>query len=515
MKIGVLLVALPLLVAQSAVLIEGTASNKVTHAGIPGVILKLESLSKRVYTCTSDAGGAFHIAGVPDGDYTATVEAPPGFLEPRPWPVHVAAESKPPALQISLLPLATLRGLVVDAERRPVPGVRVELFRVYYAGGDLMITDSEGRFVADRLVPGAYRLRARPVLAGTPLAARIKSVSPLPAKSPEGERWQWAPTYFPDAIEMSSAATIAVREGAELSGYEIRLRSAPVYRLGGRVLDDEGLPAGGVTLWLLSEIGWGSGEAQVTSGGDGRFEFPAVRAGRWRISAEAVRGAITWKGFSELTMPQRDLGNALVRIAPPFSLDGVVEAESPAPRARVTVGLSPVPHGESSWASQEPGATLHFEDLYPGTYRIDPRTTLPGHYLSSILLGGQDVTGQSVYLGPGSPPIRVIYKPNAARVQGAVEDGAGVKVVLIQADRERYTEGQSLRVAVCDREGRYTIEGLRPTTYHAFAFDIVNLESEALEELVFSRGLDRQGKTLHLGEGETVTLDLKVTPWPD
>lgn len=183
MKIGVLLVALPLLVAQSAVLIEGTASNKVTHAGIPGVIVKLESPSKRAYVCTSDAAGAFRFGDVPDGDYTATVEAPPGFLEPRPWPVHVAAQSKPPTLELSLLPLATLRGRVVDAERRPVPGVRVELFRVHYAGGSFMITDSEGRFVADGLVPGAYRLRARPVLEGTPLAARIKSVSPLPAKT--------------------------------------------------------------------------------------------------------------------------------------------------------------------------------------------------------------------------------------------------------------------------------------------------------------------------------------------
>jgi hypothetical protein len=378
-----------------------------------------------------------------------------------------------------------------------------------------MITDSEGRFFADSLVPGAYRLRARPVLAGTPLAARIKGVSPLPAKSPEGERWQWAPTYFPDAIEMSSAATIVVRDGAELSGYEIRLRSAPVYRLSGRVLDDEGKPAGGVELWLLSEIGFGSGEAQVKSGGDGAFEFPAVRAGRWRISAESPRGPVKWMGFTELTMPQRDLEDAIVRIAPPFSLDGVVEMASSAPKTRVTVGLSPVPHGESSWASQEPGAALHFENLFPGAYRIEPWTTVPGYYLSSILLGTQDVTGQPVHLAPGSPPVRVVYKPNAARVQGVVENGAGVKVVLIQADRERYVEGQSLRVAVCDREGRYSFEGLRPTTYHAFAFDIVNLESEAIEELVFARGFDRQGRTLRLAEGETVTFDLKITPWPD
>ena len=154
-------------------------------------------------------------------------------------------------------------------------------------------------------------------------------------------------------------------------------------------------------------------------------------------------------------------------------------------------------------------------DVYPGVYRVGFWTSLPGYYLSCIMLGTQDVTGQDIHLAPDSPPLRLIYKPNAARVQGSVENGAGMKVILIQADRERAVPGQSLLVAECDREGRFAIEGLRPTTWYAFAVDAVNVESGAVEEAVFSRGWDRRSQTLRLQEGETMTLGLKVTPWPD
>ena len=70
MKAAVLLLAVPLLAAQDCAVIEGTASNKVTHAGIPGVAVKLAAPSaadKPLYSATSDASGAFRLDGVKDG----------------------------------------------------------------------------------------------------------------------------------------------------------------------------------------------------------------------------------------------------------------------------------------------------------------------------------------------------------------------------------------------------------------------------------------------------------------
>jgi hypothetical protein len=203
----------------------------------------------------------------------------------------------------------------------------------------------------------------------------------------------------------------------------------------------------------------------------------------------------------------------VVWVSPPFTLDGVVEGTPPGTRPLVL--LYSASGGETAAAVAEPAGSFHVEGLYPGKYRVGSYSQLSGHYLGSVLLGSQDVTGRDVTLASDSPRLHVIYKPNAARVRGAVEDGAGVRVVLIEADRDRQIPTQWLRAATCDEQGRFAVEGLRPGLYHAFAFQIVNVNTGAVQEAVFEKGLVRQGKTISLAEGETATLELRVTPWPE
>jgi hypothetical protein len=87
MKAALLWIAAPLLFAQSGGVIEGTASNKVTHAGVGGVAIKLAAASapgKQLHVAKSDAAGAFRIEGVTEGDYVASFDAPAGFAISRP-----------------------------------------------------------------------------------------------------------------------------------------------------------------------------------------------------------------------------------------------------------------------------------------------------------------------------------------------------------------------------------------------------------------------------------------------
>jgi hypothetical protein len=57
-----------------------------------------------------------------------------------------------------------------------------------------------------------------------------------------------------------------------------------------------------------------------------------------------------------------------------------------------------------------------------------------------------------------------------------VEDGAEAKVVLVEVDQEHHVPG-SIRATSCDNDGRFNIDGLRPTSYYVFAFKIVELGS--------------------------------------
>jgi len=533
MKVGVLTIAIPVVFAQNSGVIEGTTFNTITHAGVPGISIKLATVTdpyRPLRVVVSDAVGAFRIDGLKDGDYVAAVTVSKGFLLaesclPLCKPFHVSTGSSVVKLQIPVRPGGSLRGRVIDAEGRPASGVRVELFMVHYFSGYEFTTDSEGRFFWDGLEPGTYRLRARPVFAGTSSTQAAKVRSPLPEKQPGGERWICVPTYFPNAIDISSAQHIVISEGAELDGYEIRLRSAPVYCLRGIVLDDEVQPVAGAALRLMSEVGWGPAEAQVTSGKDGIFEFPSVRPGDGRIEAVVKRETHRWVGFTELRMPQRDLQDVVVRIAPPFALKGVLEGV-PLTEKKVTevvVSLHRVDGSvEHSSAATESDGTVHFASVYPGRYRISCRIPIAGYYLKSLQLGTRDVTGEDVELTRESPSLRVILKSNAASVRGTVEDGAWAKVVLIRAGQEGFIPFVSMRVAVCDEKGRFSIDNLRPTVYYAFAFMTDEVPQpysrsivphDTVTETLFTRDLRSQAQTVHLGEGEKATLDLRVTPW--
>ncbi len=329
----------------------------------------------------------------------------------------------------------------------------------------------------------------------------------------------WAPTYFPNTIEISYAQPIIVHEGSQLDGYVIHLRAAPAYHLRGVVSGDQGKPAGGVEVWLLSEIGWGTGEAQVKSAADGSFDFPSVRAGDWQIVAEVTHGDAQWKGFTAFAMPQHDVDDAATHVGPPFSLATAVEGlpKDGSIKATPSLSLWPVegPGEQKSHAAVQPDGTLKFETVYPGRYRAGMSSVIPGFYLASITHGTRDAAGRDIELAPGSPPLRAIFKPNAPRATGTVENGAGLKVVFIEADRESAFRGVFLRAAVCDAEGRFQLESLRPTTYYVFAFAIGNVESGAVWEKIFTLGLWKQARSITLAEGATATLNLTMTPWPD
>ena len=195
MNAAVLFFAVPLLAAQDAAVVEGTAFNRLTHAGLAGVTVHLAAppqSSDTLYSATTDAAGAFRIEGVKPGEYVTRFEAPRGFQAPNFWdpqcrPFHVAA-GNPTRLDIPVAPLGSVRGRVFDPDGQPVPRIRVELFRIHAASGSILTTDSEGGFFADNLGTGAYQLRARPALAGTPLGQKPENI--VPAR--HGVRWRGA-----------------------------------------------------------------------------------------------------------------------------------------------------------------------------------------------------------------------------------------------------------------------------------------------------------------------------------
>jgi hypothetical protein len=125
--------------------------------------------------------------------------------------VRIAARQDPIRLRIELVAYATLRGGVLDPDGRPVAKATVTL------GLATETTDDQGQFAFVKLSPASYTLEASPE----------SGANNSPAQTPGEDRTEIVATWFPSAVESDLAEHIVVRGGANLSGYEITLRTAP------------------------------------------------------------------------------------------------------------------------------------------------------------------------------------------------------------------------------------------------------------------------------------------------
>jgi hypothetical protein len=103
-------------------------------------------------------------------------------------------------------------------------------------------------------------------------------------------------------------------------------------------------------------------------------------------------------------------------------------------------------------------------------------------------------------------------------IAGSVSDTRGQKVtdatvVMFADDAKTWRPGSRfVRIARPDQDGRYRIEGLPPARYLAVAVDFLEKGSEWSPDTLDR--LRKLGTDVRLSEGESRTLDLKVSPTP-
>lgn len=525
-----------LLRAQNDGVLEGTVTNSVTHSPLRGVSVSVTLVMAKgqPYEATTDDSGAYRITEMKPGQYATRFHktgfldhAPAGPFEPE---IQVGQGGGPVRLDIQLAPLATLRGRVLDAEGKAA--ARVE---VGYSEFDTSETGADGTFVLAEVPPGFYKLFAKP----RPAADAVTK---------SGERTEVATTFYPAATNPAQAQSIQVRAGDDLSGFEIRLAVSPVYRVRGVVLDRAGNPAprADVSLRSSSRIsltaGWGiprsngpgrgisfstakyfvSGgarllqEADVETDEHGVFVFPSVRPGEWFLRAESAPASDgrTMSGGAPLVVTEKDVDGYQLRFSALFTLRGTVDwGDRPPPEgsrqaALMMVGDAAGPGGSGQALVSDGSVTV--DALAPGRYRMVPMPGGPaGYYVASIWVGTRDVLGQAVELTQESPPVRIVYKQNAGRVQGTVEKGAGATVLLWS---QPVGVPDVVRAATCDSRGAFQFDSVPPGDYSVVAFNRVKTgeDSDA-----FLRTVIPNAARASVDEGSTAIVQLPVTMWPE
>ena len=501
--------------------VEGVVLNGVTGAEVSGATVSLRQTpgTPYHYEAVTDSAGAFLFTGVNQGEYRTLVEktgftTPPSRTFPPP-PVRVGADSEtnPIRLRFELLPPATLRGHVFGIDGKPAAGVKVDL-----GGGKMGKTAQDGSYLLDQVEPGVYTLVAR--LSGT--SARLMQ---------DGVRMEIVPTYFPSVVDRSLAEQIAVRPGADRSGYDIRLQTAAVYRVRGVVLDPESKPVPKAVVELLNRNSNGelggfitypfgpfsirSGAASLAyelaepavTGPDGKFEFPSVRTGEWLLSAESGDLPARY-GVQSLGVGRSDVDDLPIRLLAPFDVSVSSELSDHSPTPGLAAGVTLIPEdGIRGTAGTRGPDWPWIKNVTPGRYRIRASSMMlsPEYYVASILLGDSNVTGQVVDLSASSPPIRIVMR-TAGTIRGTVEKGENAVVVLWP---QRLVGGDIGMSAVCRSGGNFEIRGLAPGDYYAVALDRFD-PSEMADALHLSAFASR-AVPVRVEEGSTLTLPLSLT----
>jgi hypothetical protein len=412
--------------------------------------------------------------------------------------------------------LSTLHGRVLDPDGKPLSGVEVS-FAPNVLGS--VTTDREGRFTIDEVRPASYILSARP------------GASAKPLELPDGTKTAMVTTYYPSVTDVSLAEIIEFRGDGDLNGYEIRMRTAPVQRVRGIVLKENGKPAaqaevsllfnpesapgilglsmrpGGSTVFALGVRLPPSGtpDTTSTSGPDGRFELPAVRAGDWRINADGI--STRERGHTTVRVRRSDIDDVEIRLASRFNLTAAVEWTGRILSAITLINSD----GEFVRSGIEETGSLLFENVLPGQYRMLVSSGLSGQ----LFLGTVEVTNQVFPVIPGGPPLRLTLQTRSTNIRGTVEKGGGATVVLIPQGAERPAIGQSIQ---CAPDGSFAFSDVSPGTYYVAAFEPPSIPrsfgiqlppTEAMLSLMPARGVHVQ-----VDAASPANLTLNLIPIP-
>jgi hypothetical protein len=532
--------------------IEGRVTNSVTGEGVGGVKVRFLDRTSHVHDAVTDSNGSYRLTGLDDGDYRGEFTKD-GFADDSRSlggnpPFHVAGDV-PARADKQLKPWGSLRGRVVDEDGKPVAGVRVERDPVPPGSleGDT-VTDDKGEFMFPDLAAGSYLLVAKP----------------------EGKTWMQdgvrvgtVAIYYPSATEIDQAARIQVRTGENVAGIELRLKSVPVHRVAGVVLDPADRPAANVAVKLLGRAGTarrtlsfvpsmsigadgvgrlmgmlGSANSGVVGPGpepevawslsrdDGTFEFAAVEAGDWRLIAVAGEyDDVPLGGIASAPVSDKDVEGVRIRLTVAFPVEVTLDlggGQAPVTGALCNQGGCTVRRGPVvlNLTAVEGQPHVHVADAannleklnaaFPGRYRVMQGLGMQGDpYVAAVMWGGRDVKGQVVDLMPGAGPFQIIYKTGLGKVRGTVERGEGASVFLLSQGTDEILTYQQV---TCGAGGAFEIGQVPPGDYYIMAFD--RTEGGGLPAADLPASIVPFASTVRVEAGSTASADPRVNRWP-
>jgi protocatechuate 3,4-dioxygenase beta subunit len=496
---------------------------------------------------TTDSEGRYEFAEFPAGRFTVTATkagyVPLQYGQKRPFeegtPVTVADGQTVERIDFTLPRGSVIVVRVMDDFGEPLAGAQVQVQRYQYGpdgqrrltsvpsgGFGLTSTDDRGEFRAYGLMPGEYVV-----------SASERNIGTLPGGNLNDAReGGLSPTFYPGTISGTEAQAIAVGVGEEASA-QFSMVSARLARISGTVVDSQGRPAAGAGLSVVTPMGSSgfSSSAAGTVAPDGTFTIAGIAPGEHSIDVrpQSRPGDADGEAASVPIVVSGDITGLQIVTGKGTTISGRVVFEGSstrtpaAPRTplRVTASPSdpsrarslpfPLSNPLSNGAIEESG---NFQIAGASGRVFFGVNTPPAWVLKSVTLDGENITDEPLDLTdtPSVSGVVIRMTDKLTQISGQVSDDRGRAVrdyvVVIQPteQKEPIVASRWVRAVRAGTNGRFETRGMRPGRYLATAIDSLEQGRQFAPE--FQEQLRRGGREFSVREGESVTLDLELTP---
>jgi hypothetical protein len=475
---------------------------------------------------TSDEDGRFSFTGLPSSVYRVAIAHQGDLVESRsPESEHVLPGS---SITLVLRKGGVITGRVLTSTGEPLVEGAIKALRIRdeddrpviganSEGPDEVLTDDRGIYRIYGLRPGGYVV----CMAAGWFGAAVY--------------FEDIPTYYPSSSR-ETASVVAVHAGEEITGIDIRHRSAAGRTVSGRVKWPATLRPSPVSLMLVDRAIQGAAAYAFAQLGAPDFEFYGVADGDYDVLAESEPRPRNEEKSTSL--PRRvlvqgaDISGVEITMRPLATVTGKVvlegtlaEAQPACPGWRKTVLQEATiqffhegprmlrgPSYKLPETAVDSRNEFMISGIQPGRYHI--RCFLPSESLYMLAAATQTRDlGNGVTLASGDRLAGVTVKlaEGAASVKGSIVNGGTrrFRIHLVPAERERADNQVYFYETVAARDGSFLLTHVAPGSYWAIAREIPLNEPLESESPV---AWDSPARGRLRAAAEAAKNDLKLTP---